>query len=225
MLAYDFETNHWTEVDCSNGERPSGRSSLVAQVHENSLYIFGGYNGANVLNDMYKFRLKPVNIPPSGLVTDLRKLMMREDLSDVTFLVEGQEVHANRSLLAVRSAYFEAMLFGGMSESVNGELRAPIEIQDISHSVFLRVLEYLYTDAVSDVTWEMGMSLLIAGEQFMLDRLKALCQDRLRRDIAVENVIGVLVASHRYDVDCNNMPCLIVTKDLFHIQCFYAGEL
>ena len=205
MLAYDFETNHWTEVDCSNGERPSGRSSLVAQVYENCLYIFGGYNGQNVMNDMFKFRLKPVNIPPSGLVTDLRKLMMREDLSDVTFLVEGREVHANRSLLAIRSAYFEAMLFGGMSESMkvvdpdgNGEQqRAPIEMQDISHNVFLKVLEYLYTDTVSDVNWDMGISLLIASEQFMLDRLKALCQDCLRRDIAVENVISVLITSHR----------------------------
>jgi hypothetical protein len=55
----------------------------------------------------------------------------------------------------------------------------------------------LYTDTVSEVTWDMGMALLIASEQFMLDRLKALCQDRLRRDIAVENVIGVLIASHR----------------------------
>lgn len=43
MFAYDFETNHWCEVDCSKGECPSGRSSLVAQVYENSLYIFGGY--------------------------------------------------------------------------------------------------------------------------------------------------------------------------------------
>ena len=151
MLAYDFETNHWSEVDCTNGERPSGRSSLVAQVYENSLYIFGGYNGSTVLNDFYKFRLKPVNIPPSALVNDLRRLMMREELSDVTFLVDGQHVYANKSLLAVRSEYFEAMLFGGMSESMtdDDEVRAPIELRDISHSVFLKVLEYLYTGEIS----------------------------------------------------------------------------
>ena len=200
MLAYDFETNHWSEVDCSHGERPSGRSSLVAQVYENSLYIFGGYNGSTVLNDFYKFRLKPVNIPPSALVNDLRRLMLREELSDVTFLVEGQQVHANRSLLAVRSEYFEAMLFGGMCESMavdDNEEKPPIVLQDISHTVFLKVLEYLYTDQVSDMTNELGMSLLIASEQFMLDRLKAICEDRLRKDLSVENVIGIFIASHR----------------------------
>lgn len=201
MLAYDFETNHWSEVDCTNGERPSGRSSLVAQVYENSLYIFGGYNGSTVLNDFYKFRLKPVNIPPSALVNDLRRLMMREELSDVTFLVDGQHVYANKSFLAVRSEYFEAMLFGGMSESMtdDDEVRAPIELRDISHSVFLKVLEYLYTDMVTEMTWELGMSLLIASEQFMLDRLKAICEDRLRKDLAVDNVIGVFIASHRHN--------------------------
>eukprot|EP00957_Ditylum_brightwellii_P090399 6884075-Ditylum_brightwellii.AAC.1 len=67
MYAYDFETNHWSEVDCTNGDCPSGRSSLVAQVYENSLYIFGGYNGVHVLNDFYKFRLKPVSVPPPAL--------------------------------------------------------------------------------------------------------------------------------------------------------------
>eukprot|EP00579_Thalassiosira_antarctica_P000267 CAMPEP_0201870066 /NCGR_PEP_ID=MMETSP0902-20130614/3321_1 /ASSEMBLY_ACC=CAM_ASM_000551 /TAXON_ID=420261 /ORGANISM="Thalassiosira antarctica, Strain CCMP982" /LENGTH=584 /DNA_ID=CAMNT_0048395639 /DNA_START=35 /DNA_END=1789 /DNA_ORIENTATION=- len=203
MFAYDFETNHWSEVDCSNGERPSGRSSLVAQVYENSLFIFGGYNGSTVLNDFYKFRLKPVSIPPSALVNDLRRLMLREELSDVTFVVEGQEVGANRALLAVRSEYFDAMLFGGMSESMmmddDEEERKPIELQDVSHGVFLKVLEYLYTDTVSALTWDLGIPLLIASEQFMLDRLKALCEDRIRKEIAVENVIGVFIASHRHN--------------------------
>lgn len=163
------------------------------------LYIFGGYNGSTVLNDFYRFRLKPVNVPPSSLVNDLRRLMLREELSDVTFLVEGQEVFANRSLLAVRSHYFEALLFGGMAESManaDGE-RKRIELKDISHGVFLKVLEYFYTDDVSDLTMDLSMALLIASEQFCLERLKALCEDRLRKDIGVENVITIFIASHR----------------------------
>jgi len=134
------------------------------------------YNGSTVLNDFYKFRLKPVSIPPSALVNDLRRLMLREELWDVTFMVEGQEVCANRALLAVRSEYFDVLLFGGMSESQvdDDEERKPIELRDILHDVFLKVLEYLYTDTVSDLTGDLGIPLLIASEQFMLDRLKAL---------------------------------------------------
>mmetsp|Transcript_13493 Transcript_13493/g.19985 ORF Transcript_13493/g.19985 Transcript_13493/m.19985 type:complete len:319 (+) Transcript_13493:870-1826(+) len=209
MYAYDFKTNNWSEVDCTNGDRPSGRSSLVAQVYENSLYIFGGYNGVHVLNDFYKFRLKPVSVPPPALVQDLQKLINRPELCDVTFLVEGKEIHANRAILAVRSEYFKVMLFsGGMRESIqmtcggsdmDSDYSPPIELKDVSHPVFLKVLEYLYTDSICDTSLEVGVPLLIASERFMLDRLKALCEDNIRREISVENVIGIFIASHRHN--------------------------
>jgi hypothetical protein len=207
MYAYDFDTNHWSEVDCTNGDAPSGRSSLVAQVYGNCLYIFGGYNGVTVLNDFYKFRLTPVSVPPPALVNDLTRLINHPELSDVTFLVEGNEVYANRAILAVRSEYFKVMLFsGGMREAqqlsapgVNRELDKRIEIKDVAHNVFLKVLEYLYTDTVKNISLEEGIHLMIVSELFMLDRLKALCEDIIRRDVNLENVISILVTSHRHN--------------------------
>jgi hypothetical protein len=170
------------------------------------LYVFGGYNGVTVLNDFYKFRLKPVSVPPPALVNDLQRLINHSELSDVTFLVEGKEVYANRAILAVRSEYFKVMLFsGGMRESLRigdgtgKEQNAPIEIKDVSYPVFLKVLEYLYTDTIRDITLDIGIQLLITSERFMLDRLKALCEDYIRRDVNVDNVIGILVASHRHN--------------------------
>jgi N-acetylneuraminic acid mutarotase len=38
MYAYDFETNHWSQIDSHSGDTPSGRSSLVAQVYENCTF-------------------------------------------------------------------------------------------------------------------------------------------------------------------------------------------
>ena len=121
---------------------------------------------------------------------------------DVIFIVEGQEVHANRAILAVRSQYFDALLFGGMSESIGVDEegdRKPIVLNDVSYECFKQVIEFLYTDRVQDLTWDNGVPLLIASEQFMLDRLKALCEDQIRRDIAAENVIGIFIASHRHN--------------------------
>ena len=37
MYVYDFDTNHWSTIDCTHGDAPSGRSSLVAQVYEVSV--------------------------------------------------------------------------------------------------------------------------------------------------------------------------------------------
>ena len=77
-----------------------------------------------------------------------------------------------------------------------------IELPDISYSVFLKVLEFLYTDSVGSVSLEVGIHLLIASEQFMLDRLKGLCEDLIRRDISTETVVSILVASHRHHAAC-----------------------
>lgn len=215
MFAYDFETNHWSEVDCTNGDAPSGRSSLVAQVFDNFMYIFGGYNGNSVLNDFFRFRLKPVGLPPPSLVSDFGKLINNAELADVKFIVEGKEVSAHRAILACRSEYFKVMLLtGGMRESrgldSTIEVRGgggspgqdtPIHLQDVSHEVFLQVLEFLYTDTVYNVSLETGIHLMIASERFMLDRLKSLCEDVIRRDIDLENCISILVASHRHHAD------------------------
>lgn len=63
-------------------------------MHGHSLYLFGGYNGHVVLNDFYEYRFEPVSIPPPTLLSDLRMLINNQDLSDVTFLVEGKPVYA-----------------------------------------------------------------------------------------------------------------------------------
>ncbi len=210
MYAYDFDTELWSQIDSSFGCPPKGRSSLVAQVYDNSLYVGFGYDGDTVLNDFYKFRLRAISVPRSSLLNNLSSLINNSQMSDVTFMVEGQEIHANRSILAVRSDYFNALFFGGsMKESIQAtedaaggvtpENRRPIEMMDVSYPVFMKVLEFLYTDTLQDLPVEIGIPLLITSERFMLDRLKALCEDFVRRDITVENVMNILITSYRHN--------------------------
>ena len=204
---------------------------------QNSLYVFGGYNGQTVLNDFYKFRLKPVKVSPPSLVNDLSRLLQTPELADVCFRVEGKSVYANRAILAIRSEYFRVMLCGGMRESQFERRQLPrtpslnhcqmdtdgtsptqegihvdeersdsnmgeIDLPDVSYPVFIKVLEYLYTDSIQEISLDLGIQLLIASEQFMLDRLKSLCEDLIRQDIDVNNVLGILVASHRHNATC-----------------------
>jgi BTB/POZ domain len=288
MYVYEFETQHWSRVDCTAGDAPSGRSSLVAQAHEGSLWIFGGYNGSTVLNDFYKFRLSAICVPPTRLVSDFRRLLRNASdfASDVTFRVDGIAVPAHRAILAIRSEYFRVLLCGGYmresssyqtsstthgsddsddwhrnqhddatapktadgpessvqaspsgkakdakcSEAMKTETKASesatvvgeIEIQDVSYEVFVLVLEFLYTDAVVELTssssssLELGIHLLIASERFMLDRLKALCEDVIRKQVHVDNVMAILVASHVYNA--KSLKDLTLDFILRHLQ-------
>mmetsp|Transcript_34681 Transcript_34681/g.60983 ORF Transcript_34681/g.60983 Transcript_34681/m.60983 type:complete len:290 (+) Transcript_34681:683-1552(+) len=186
LYEFSFEKLCWKRIDAENA--PSGRSSLVAQVYSQCLYIFGGYNGTLVLNDFYEFRFDLVCVPQSSLVQDLRSMINEPMFSDLILRVEGQEVHANRALLGARSEFFKAMLFSHMLESTHNI----VEIGDISFNVFMIVLHYLYTDQLCDLSLELAVPLLVAADRFMLERLKALCQEHIRKSINHDNVIVVL---------------------------------
>ena len=80
---------------------------------------------------------------------------------------------------------------------ISATKRRPVEINGVSYAVFVKVLEFLYTDSIRDLDTELGIQVLITSELFMLDRLKALCVDIIRRDLSVDNVCAILIASHR----------------------------
>lgn len=166
--------------------------------------MIAGYNGANVLNDFYEFRFEPVLIPPPTLVDDMKRLINNEDLSDIIFVVEGRNVYASKVHLAARSEHFCAMLYGGMRES----LCVKIEVKDVSYDVFLAMLEFLYTDSVSDISPSIAIPLMVASEQYLLDRLKSLCQDQIRKSISVENVVSIFLAAKRHSADVLKDICL-----------------
>eukprot|EP00941_MAST-03F_sp_MAST-3F-sp1_P001790 g1790.t1 len=238
MHRFDFETCVWTKIEVDNGEDdlrtlgelPSGRSSIVAQVYENTLLVFGGYDGRVVLNDFYEYRFASLVVPPPSLVEDLRSLVNNRELSDTTFIVEGKEVYASRVHLAARSEHFRAMLFGGLHEASTYSVRSPSSnlkargagagagsgdsattsslvldsgksgfiVSGITYNVFLKILEFLYTDQIQTIEPEIAVELLIASERFLLARLKGLCEDSIRKRIMVENVISIFMAAHQH---------------------------
>merc|ERR1712050_157427 len=113
--------------------------------------------------------------------------------ADVTFLVEGQPVYATRAHLAARCEHFRALFYGGMREASAADEQ--IVLPDIAHPVFLLLLEYIYTDQVGDISSDIAVHLLIAAERFLLDRLKALCEDIVRKYISLENVVQVMMTA------------------------------
>ncbi|CAM9918349.1 unnamed protein product, partial [Sphacelaria rigidula] len=151
-----------------------------------------------VLNDFYEWRFQPLLVPPPTLQEDMRRLVNNRELSDVKFIVDGFPVYASRIHLALRSEHFRAMLFGGMRESEAG---TEIEIKDVSHSVFLKLLEYLYTDTLSEVTPDQALHLLVASEQYLLGRLKTLCEEAIRKSITLETVCTIFLLAHKHNAE------------------------
>ena len=188
----------------ASGFAPGHRFCHVAVVHKDSLFVFGGYDGSNRLNDFleFKFGLGGTEIPASSLIGDLRQLVNSELLSDVTFLVEGRQVLAHK-VLCLRCTYFKALLTGEMAEARQRE----VVINDVRHPIFLALLEYLYTDNV-DISLEIAMELFQAADQFGVDRLKRMCESKMLASINVENAATIFHAADAHAARSLREKCL-----------------
>jgi speckle-type POZ protein len=92
------------------------------------------------------------------------------------------------------------MFYGGMKESQpSDKSKARIEIADVSHEVFLKVLEFLYTDHVVHIPPELAVHLLMAAERFLLVRLKSLCETAIRKSVRIDNVVQTLLTAHAHN--------------------------
>jgi N-acetylneuraminic acid mutarotase len=73
-----------------------------------------------------------------------------------------------------------------------------VVVEDVRHDVFLKLMEFLMTDAVQTIPHDLAVPLLIASERFLLARLKALCEDSIRKRIAVDNVVETFIAADHH---------------------------
>lgn len=193
LYQFNLQSKDWQKLEFNSS--PSGRSSMVSFIHQEDLYIFGGYNGTNVMNDFYKVKLSS-KMPVSSFTSDLLGLLNNRDFSDVTFLVEGQEIYANKAILATRSEHFQALLFSGMKESKNNPV---ISVKNVSCESFHDILQYIYSDQLPDnPTSERLIHLLYAADLFLIDRLKYLCQISLINSIKIDNCIELLIFSNKF---------------------------
>jgi hypothetical protein len=176
-------------VKTASTDHPSHRFCHVAVVHNEALFVFGGYDGSDRLNDFVRFDFAVYDlsfeVPTSTLVAEFRALVDDETLSDVTFLLEGTPVYAHK-LMLMRCSYFRALFLGEMKES----RMATVRIEQVSHPIFLQILEYLYTDQLR-IPFESAMELFEAADLFCIPRLKTMCEKRMLQSISVENAAAI----------------------------------
>jgi hypothetical protein len=117
--------------------------------------------------------------------------------------------HVHSQVLKARSSYFRAMLSLPMAESQSSKI---VE-NEVQPAVFQEVLNYVYTDAVSEGAVEaMGEWLLLAANKYGLEALKQLCEGHLCRDLSVENAALRLVLSDQAEAEVLKEACLGFVK-------------
>ncbi|VAI11073.1 unnamed protein product [Triticum turgidum subsp. durum] len=140
----------------------------------------------------------PVQVPQSDLHTHFANMLKGGEGVDVTFSVGDQLFSAHRYVLAARSSVFKAELFGQMK----GTTTKNIKIDDMEPAIFDALLYFIYTDSLPnnfDVDQNVALQhLLVAADRYGLERLKAICEEKLCQKFDVQTVATTLALAEQH---------------------------
>ncbi|XP_041774053.1 BTB/POZ domain-containing protein 9 [Anopheles merus] len=134
----------------------------------------------------------------------MAQLCMSADYSDVTFIVEGQRIPAHRVILAARSEYFRALLYGGLQETKQDEITLNIPLM-----AFRCLLKYIYSGSMSlmQMKEEHLLDTLGLANQYGFADLEMAISDYLRQVLSLGNVCAILDAARLFALDGLTAVC------------------
>ncbi|XP_002041898.2 BTB/POZ domain-containing protein 9 [Drosophila sechellia] len=137
---------------------------------------------------------------------DMARLCMNEQYADMEFIVEEERLPAHRVILAARSEYFRALLYGGMAESTQHQI--PLEVPLDAFKVLLRYI-YSGTLLLSTLDEDSIIDVLGMANQYGFQDLKMAISNYLRQYLALDNVCMILDAARLYNLDKLTEVCLM----------------
>ncbi|XP_064623500.1 BTB/POZ domain-containing protein 9-like [Lineus longissimus] len=143
----------------------------------------------------------------SQLSENIGALFENSEYSDVRFIVDGTTFHAHRVILAARSEYFRAMLFGGMKESDPN--CTDIELLDQSAVAFKSLLKYIYTGKISlsAMKEEHLLDVLGLSHQYGFIELETAISDYLKDILNITNVCLIYDMANIYTLQSLSKTC------------------
>ncbi|CAL5067886.1 unnamed protein product [Urochloa decumbens] len=138
-------------------------------------------------------------VPPPDIHRHIGELLSSKEGTDVEFRVRGETFAAHRLVLGARSPVFRAELFGPMKEGTTTDV---IQIDDMEVQVFGALLTFMYTDAWPEIKQEdeciMAQHLFAAADRYALQRLKLMCEEKLRQHIDTSSVASILALAEQH---------------------------
>ncbi|GJN01698.1 hypothetical protein PR202_ga18979 [Eleusine coracana subsp. coracana] len=139
--------------------------------------------------------VKAIVVQKPTISQDLARMLKEGEGTDVTFSVQGKLFPAHRCVLAARSPYFRADLFGPMRKK-------PAQGIHVDPAIFEALLHFIYTDSlpkkcnINDSV--IAQKLLVAADHYGLERLRIVREDKLSRSMDVKTVVSTLVLADKH---------------------------
>lgn len=131
----------------------------------------------------------------SELIDDFETLLDQEIFSDVTLVIDNNEIRAHKAILASRSSVFRKLLTSDLYNSSN-----IIPITDVEPRVFKEVLRYMYVGRVEHIE-KLSQKLLMAANKYNVKGLKSMCEEYLCKDLKDGNAMEILDLANEQEAD------------------------
>ncbi|KAF0918876.1 hypothetical protein E2562_026711, partial [Oryza meyeriana var. granulata] len=148
-------------------------------------------------------------VPPSDLHRHLSELLLSKEGADVDIQLgdsDGETFHAHRWVLAARSPVLKAELSALPTP-------AALRLAAMDTEAFKALLHFIYTDTLPDTKKQededtMAGQLLAAADMYKMERLKLICEDKLRKRIGMGNVAITLALAEQHHCRVLKDACL-----------------
>ncbi|XP_055938545.1 speckle-type POZ protein-like isoform X2 [Argiope bruennichi] len=132
------------------------------------------------------------------LIQNLNSLFHDNILSDIKLKTGTKTCFAHKNILSVRSPVFKVMFSNNMLETFNDS----VHIEDLDSDTVYRMLQYIYTAEIKDITWEDYCKLYRAADKYEILALRNECSAYLKSNLCPNNVCEVLIlADTHHDND------------------------
>jgi len=162
--------------------------------------------------------LKPKHRQHKQLSLDLGAVYNNKEFADVRVECEGKVFDCHQIVLSARSPVFKAMLQADMAEKKTKK----VSIKDIPSEVVAEMLLYIYTGNTPNLN-DLAGDLLGAAEQYQLEMLKNLCEEKLCSNLEISNSVNHLILGDLYQAHnlkrmslqfvVRNMSTVLRTRD------------
>ncbi|KAF9122493.1 BTB/POZ domain-containing protein 19, partial [Linnemannia schmuckeri] len=159
----------------------------------------------------------PVYSNPDALGADLLRLVNSPVGADVRLIIGEEKVvmHGHALILQTRSEYFARALTADWKESHQGNI---IHKPNILPSIFLQILEFLYTGRI-DLSETTIMDLIRAADELCLDDLLFGCERFALTTLCRDNVLEMVELASRHRLGQLKTECLdFIAANIDHLK-------
>ncbi|GBM11950.1 Speckle-type POZ protein B [Araneus ventricosus] len=122
---------------------------------------------------------------------NLKSLYDENFLCDVKLKTETRTFNSHKIILSASSSVFKSMFSRDMKEKDS----SCVNIEDLSDDTINRMLLFIYTTRVEDLTWESASLLYGAADKYAILSLKNICSSYLKDNISPSNACELLLLS------------------------------